>query len=265
MTTRWIVVAALAAGCGLYTGPSPDDGVDAASDPDARISAHPDARHAPDARPAADARPSPDAKPPAGRRVLVLAGYQNTLEVEQVRGALLADPRVASVDTQTIDSSYSNAPGPGVLEAYDAVVYWWNDRYILQAAGRVDFGNRLADYVDSGGAVVTLAYAQGQSSLLGRLLTAGYLPLRPPASAPYEVDAIDHVVTTDPDPITAGEHPISIVDPGATLVASWSDGQPAIAIKGRVVSLGIRLDPTDVSLGGGWQRALDNAVVSITP
>lgn len=275
---RWLALAVFATGCGLYIGPGAGaDGRGPAADPDARV-ANPDARdRTPDARDRADARASVDggSRPDStalGRRVLVLTGYQDPLEADLVRGALLADPRIASVDTAIIDSSYEPAPGPGVLEAYDVVVFWWNDRYLLQPGGRVAFGNRFADYVDNGGAVVTLAYAQGQSALLGRLLTGGYLPLRPPAAPPYEVDAIDRVETaglTDPlvlgvEPITAGEHAVSIIDPGATLIASWSDGQPAVAIEGRVVSLGIRLDPTDVSLGGGWQQLLDNAVAAIT-
>jgi hypothetical protein len=291
MRPGWIALAALAlAGCGLYTGPGGgpgpgDDGPDAAgarADAGGRGAdaggrgADAGGRGADAGGRGADAGARPaDARPDATSprpRVLLIVGYAAPLDADLVRGALLADARIGAVDELVIRNSWSPPPDLDVLEAYDVVVFGWNDAYVLQETSRVEFGNTFADYVDAGGGVVTLAYAQGSSSLLGRLLTAGYLPLRPPAAAPYALDGHGEVDPSGADPllagvapITAGEHPVSLVDPDAVLVASWTDGQPAAARKGAVVSLGLRLDPTDVALAGGWQRLLGNAVVAVAP
>jgi hypothetical protein len=63
--------------------------------------------------------------------------------------------------------------------------------------------------------------------------------------------------------MTASQRAITELDPEATLVASWTDGQPLAALAGRVASLGVHLDPTDITLAGDWQRLLGNATAAV--
>lgn len=267
MKTTWLAIACLATGaCSLG---NPDDSQSDArrAQADARRPSA-DAAARPDARPVSDASAPPDAAPDQ-HRVLVITGYGGVNEAALVRGALLADARIGAVDTMVYEALNPPPPDLSALVDYDAIVYWWNDTHELWPSSRVSFGNRLADYVDAGGVVVTLAFAQGEYSLLGRILVGGYLPLRPPDDAPYEIVGASTATPTagsaspliaGVDEVLAGIHPRSVVAPDAELLAAWDDGTPAAAVRGRVVSVGIRLDPTDVDLAGDWQVLLANAV-----
>jgi hypothetical protein len=267
--TRWtLLFAGVVAAC----VPAPDaGGVDARPAP---YHVAPDATPAP---PDAAAEPgAPDAAPDSdGIDVLLVFGYAPSyigeLEGEMLAGALLADPRIDEVDALPLDNLAMMAPPGSTLAAYDVVVYWWNDGGEQWPSARIDHGNALADHVDAGGGVVTIGFAQGESALLGRILTAGYLPLRPGAGpatvtttpATFEALAPDDPLLAGVSWMTAGLRPLAVVDPEAALVAAWSDGVPAVARKGAVVSLGLRLDPDDVGLAGHWQRLLANAVVVV--
>jgi hypothetical protein len=267
MQARWSVFLCVSlSACVLPLEPEPSPEVDG----------HPPYRPPPDATPEP---PPPDAtvpQPPDGIDVLLVYGYAlnyiGELEGEMIAGALLADPRIETVDELPLDNLATMAPPPSAFAAYDVVVYWWNDGGEQWRSARIDHGNALADHVDGGGGVVTIGFAQGESSLLGRILTAGYLPLRPGAVETVTYAPATFVALTPDDSllagvpwVSAGVRPLSVVDPEAALVASWSDGAPAVARKGAVVSLGLRLDPDDTALAGHWQVLLANAVVDVAP
>jgi hypothetical protein len=267
---RSVAVALLfASGCDLYF-----DAVDrdpGGEGPDAGASGHVDARP-----PRSDAAGQPggddaDAAAPAGSaRVLVLLGYDAGPEAWMLEGALEADGRFDDVDSWVIAPDNGTLPGASTLASYDALVYGWNDEATLGTDTRVYLGNWLADFVDAGGGLVTVGNAQGRNALLGRVLAAGYLPLRPPPAAPYTlgtaatlvIDAPGHPLVAGVDAMTASQRSITEVDPDATLAASWSDGLPLAAIKGPVASLGLHLDPTDLALAGDWQQLLANATTA---
>jgi hypothetical protein len=252
----------LVAGCNLYFDPS-DRG-----SPDAGELDRADGReHASDARlTGVDAAPAP-----ASMRVLVVHGFDAPEEAWMIEGALEADGRFDDVDAWELGPDNAQLPGPAALAAYDVLVYGWNDGAIIDTDARVYLGNWMADYVDAGGGLVTLGNAQGRSALLGRILTAGYLPLRPPASAPYTLatpaglvaDLPDHPLLTGVDAVTSSRRAVTLADPEALVVASWDDGLPLAALDGSVASLGVQLDPTDITLAGDWQRLLANAAAAV--
>jgi hypothetical protein len=59
--------------------------------------------------------------------------------------------------------------------------------------------------------------------------------------------------------LTTSDNTTDTVAPGATLLANWADGRPAIATKGRVVSVTASLDSGNFSPASGFARLVVNA------
>ena len=192
----------------------------------------------------------------------VLVWGRGANSTEMVRDVIAADPRVASTEIRSDTVTNPSPPSLDYLLNFDVVVFGWSG---TTAEGT---GNRIAQYVEAGGAMVVWPFADNGWPLGG--WTAGnYAPLTRAESAPYSTTAaatIGSVVSGDPLlegvlSLTVGWRPLQNVDPDAELVASWSDGVPLAAVKGPVVSLGWRLSTSDPSPTGDWQRLLTNAIM----
>ncbi|HKO37379.1 MAG TPA: hypothetical protein VJU14_03320 [Solirubrobacterales bacterium] len=150
-----------------------------------------------------------------------------------------AFPDVAKVDFA--DTENNPPPSSAQLAPYDLVVSIGDSTYFDNEA----WGNSLAAYVDGGGVVVSTTYDtwDGGGAPTGRWETGGY--------APFLLGDNDNEFTTlgsfdAASPLMSGVIPGSLetelnttnaLASGATLVASWADGRPAIALKGRVVNI----------------------------
>jgi hypothetical protein len=164
---------------------------------------------------------------------------------------------VGVLGTVTIGGPIMDVPGPPAvparvptlteLLAYDAVFVWGSGSWNGTAVGDV-----LADYVDAGGGVVIAPFAQrpgGAVGIAGRMETAGYLPYVP---GEYMFLALSMGAVAMPtSPIMSGVMSVrgtslaihaGEIAPGATLIASWSDGHPLAATlepsNGRTALLG---------------------------
>jgi hypothetical protein len=133
-----------------------------------------------------------------------------------------------------------------------------------------DLGDVLADYVDHGGHLVVATFAFWVSSeglgMGGRLSTGGYLPL---TQGGQTSGTEMHLVHDQPSsPLLAGvtsfdggtstyhNDPVSVAT-GAQLVAHWSgDGDPLIAVKGRVVGLNF-YPPSSDARPDFWKSSTD--------
>jgi len=134
------------------------------------------------------------------------------------------------------------------LENYRAVLVF-SDDYFYDG---VTLGDMLADYADNGGGVVLTTFAFNPPDELGidgRILTDGYLPFTQGDQSDYygmymEMDLPSHPILDGVSYFYGGSssyHEYVSLDNGATLVASWDDGTPLIAVNefdyGRVVGL----------------------------
>ncbi|MGC8764149.1 MAG: hypothetical protein ACP5VN_11075 [Acidobacteriota bacterium] len=171
----------------------------------------------------------------AGGPIQVLLAMADDGGGEPLRSELLSYPDVGTVD---VFDTRSATPTLSQLQPYNVVVVWTN--YLpTNPAG---LGDVLADYVDAGGRVILAVFScDSYWGISGRLMTGGYSPLLL-GSVGYGTHTLG---TYDAGhPIMAGVisasdyyYTSTIPEPGATLVASWSDGQPFVATKGCVVAV----------------------------
>lgn len=137
----------------------------------------------------------------------------------------------------------------------------------------VAFGDILADYADQGGGVAIAVFGIDFSfGFAGRLLSAGYSPFTTasPASGTQMFlvpELPDHPLLADVVSFDGGpssfHHSSLRARPGATLAATWTNGQPLVA--GKVTSnarvAGLNFFPTsdDVVGFGFWNPTTDGA------
>jgi hypothetical protein len=171
---------------------------------------------------------------PGSLRILVVANNPDP----NLPTALTGQPGVSVVDT--FDSSLAT-PSEATLASYDLIAGTGDSNYDDQTL----YGNRLANYIDAGGALVQFAYDNWNSALAhptGRFESGGYPPFIP---GPNDNDLTSLGTILVPNsPLLAGVPSFTTNDnvtdalaPGATLLALWADGRNAIATKGRVVSV----------------------------
>jgi len=157
---------------------------------------------------------------------------------KKLQGQVAAFPGVAAVD---LADTEKETPTAAQLAGYDVVVSIGDSSYLDPVA----WGNSLAAFVDSGGVVVQATYDtwDGGGAPTGRFASGGYAPLIPgdnvnnsttlgafDASSPLMQGVI-------PASLTTNDNTLNVPAPGATVVASWADGRPAVAFKGRVVAI----------------------------
>jgi hypothetical protein len=162
--------------------------------------------------------------------------------------ALRGMPGVGAVDT--FDSS-SATPSQEALAGYDLVVDGGDNFYDDAAL----YGDRLANYIDTGGAVIQFAYDNWENIGAhpeGRFESGGYPPFIPGDNV-NDATTLGEIVVPG-NPVLAGVPTFATDDnvddalsPGATLLARFADARNAIATKGPVVS--VAASPED---GGGF-------------
>jgi hypothetical protein len=168
-------------------------------------------------------------------RVLFVANEPTNTDA--LRAALALKPGVGQID---IFNSFSATPTAEQLSPYDLVVGTGDSDYQDSTL----WGNRLADYLDAGGALVQFAYDNWEEPLAhpaGRFESGAYPPFIPGDNQNLSVTLGTLLVPGSPflanvGTFTTGDNTTTPLAPGATLLAKWSDGRNAIATKGRVLS-----------------------------
>jgi hypothetical protein len=174
---------------------------------------------------------------PGNLRILIVRNIADP----DLANALTGYPGVAAVDT--FDSS-AGTPSAATLATYDLVASTGDGGpgYQDQAL----WGNRLADFLDAGGALIQFAYDNWDNTVAhptGRFESGGYAPFIPgPDDAlPTSLGTIlvpgSPLLVGVPSFDTEGNVTPALA-PGATLLAKWADNRLAIATKGRVLSVG---------------------------
>ena len=146
-------------------------------------------------------------------------------------------------ETRAIASADANAGTPTLdqLKHYDVVIVWSNSAFNDGAT----LGDRLADYVDAGGRVISAVFALGSGppmALGGRFVSGGYRPfdgVGGGATADHSLGTHDasHRLMWGVSSFSGFYRQAVSPSAGSTLVASWDDGVPLMAAKGRVVAL----------------------------
>jgi hypothetical protein len=186
---------------------------------------------------------------------------------DDVREKILGVGEIVEVDLIPVGSGQP-VPTLNQLSSYRSVLVYsdagFNDN--------VAMGDVLADYADEGGGVVLATfsfYQSGGLGIQGRLRTEDYLPFTSASQSSGSSlilikDLPQHPLLFDVASFDGGNasyhnSPIAIAN-GATLVASWSNGQPLVGARqaslGRVVGLNF-YPPSSDALGNGWAAGTD--------
>lgn len=146
------------------------------------------------------------------------------------------------------------------LMPYQIVIVWTN--FLPQDP--ITTGNVLADYVDAGGSVIMTTYSHSPvpSGIEGRFISEQYsafIKTGAPNSGGRVYDGLStHPIFDEVSTIQSGSPSEQIVlDPGATLVASYTDTVPLSAIKGKVVNINVWFGPSVI---GDYALLLANAI-----
>jgi hypothetical protein len=170
---------------------------------------------------------------PGAYRVLIAEAHPQL--AKKLGAQIAAFPDVAAVD---LVSTETETPTAARLAGYDLVVSIGDSTYL----DRFAWGNSLADYVDSGGVVVQYAYDSWEDGFPeGRFDSGGYAPFAP-GPADNFARSLGTFDASSPlmqgvGTLESGDNTTPSVVPGASLIANWDDGGPAVALKGRVVSV----------------------------
>lgn len=186
---------------------------------------------------------------PGGLRVLVVEAMCNPAAppatlVDQIRGAAGTNATVDVLNgaAGTVDAAQ--------LHSYDAVVAIGDCGWLDPAA----MGDELADFQDGGGVVVGAGSdwrAGSGAALSGRWISAGYSPYRTGSSPALGYDVVGWQDVGNPllsgipafqddegvGPLAAYYRDAVSLTAGAAELARWTDGNPAVAVKGRAVGV----------------------------
>jgi hypothetical protein len=203
------------------------------------------------------------AAPAAPRpRVALLAGDMADY-IADVHDKLVAADAFAEVTTLPESGPGAGTPTLAALQAYDAVYVWTNGPTFSDP---VAVGNVLADYIDAGGHVVVSTFAAYSRAIdiRGRFASGGYLP----TTTGEQNNAPGQTLVPDiPDhPLLAG---VASFDGGtsyrnsgltvradSTLVAHWTDGEPFVVLRDKVVLLNFFPPSSDAEIGF-WDASTD--------
>jgi hypothetical protein len=178
---------------------------------------------------------------PGNLRILIVANEPEG--IAELSPVLAAEPGVGVVETF---NSAEGTPSPSSLATYDLVVGTGDSSYLEPEV----WGNELADYLDAGGAEIQFAYDNWESEgahPTGRFESGGFAPFVPGPNDNKPTSLGTILVPSSPllagvPSFTTGDNTTTTLAAGATLLAEWSDGRPAIALKGRVVSVSASVD-----------------------
>jgi subtilisin family serine protease len=196
-----------------------------------------------------------------GKRVLLIYADNGAYSLSSI---LQGYPDMTVVDAWAASSNGGSIPTLSVLKNYDVVVAWNNAPW----ADVTEIGNVLADYMDQGGAVVTMVDCWGAGSWVshGRYFDSdGYCPFRSLGDAVFQSRTLGWYDAGHP--IMDGVATLSIYDfynnvaltSGATEVARWDDGTPLVATNRRTVSINVW--PGDYQVwSGDFPTLIHNAI-----
>ncbi len=195
----------------------------------------------------------------------ILIAYADSTPPTALSTTLLTQPQVARVDYFDAGSYTTSL---SLFERYQIVVPFSS----IQYRDNVILGNNLADYVDQGGVVVGLNndWIGGSGyNISGRWLSDGYNPFN--LGVMHDISGslgtYDHSslfmqgITT----LNAFHRVTVSVAPGAALVASWNDGSPLLAVKGRALGVSAYLGNYHINFSGDWATLIVNASTLLPP
>jgi MYXO-CTERM domain-containing protein len=198
----------------------------------------------------------------------VLIIYSDPYFSGEVRDKLVGTGRFPVVD---LFDAVTVAPSAATLAQYQAILVYSNSGFTETTL----LGNRLADYVDGGGGVVEMMFANvgGIAPLNGRFNSANYDPVSGAtftSGVPQTLQPLDasHPVLAGVNDLFNGTMSYNIASASlsatADLIAQWDDGAPAVAVDtthtGYVVGLNM-FPSSDDLLVGGWDATTDGAVL----
>lgn len=150
------------------------------------------------------------------------------------------------------------------LQGFQAILYFSNSN---SGADPAAIGNALAQFANTGRRLViaTFAYAdQGTNTLGGNIITNSISPVVLNAPTLYSTATMASNVG---GPLFAGVHTISgyyrdSVTPvaGATVLATWSGGDPFVVSKGNVIAITLFPDASYGSVSGDYEQLFTNAL-----
>jgi hypothetical protein len=208
--------------------------------------------------------PGPTPTPTPGPcQFRVLIAYSDAHPPTLMFNEILAESGVSQVD---LFDAGATIPTLQQLQQYDIVFTFSNNIW----HDAVAMGNVLADYEDAGGVVVVGNHAwanDGGWLLQGRWMTGGYSPYNPTGQFNFSLNTANII---DPShPLMQGVSSLSALwregvplASGASAVAMWTDGPPAVAYKTNndrtAVGLNAWLGHTN-EFSGAWGRVIVNA------
>jgi len=155
------------------------------------------------------------------------------------------------------------------LAGYNAVVVASNSIF----SNPTTIGNVVAEFAaDGGGVVLTEFDFQGQWALSGNIMTHGYSPFTvDPLSSGYFFSSGLGTINDPSSPLLSGVNTADVstgyqanvgLDPGATLVASWSSGRYAFAFNSLASSsvVDLNLFPAEGYVTSDDELLLSNAI-----
>jgi hypothetical protein len=216
-------------------------------------------------------------KHPEGINIAICGAPFDPSWNNDVQAKLLATGQFNSVDIITVNTI---TPTLAQLQAYNAVLVYSDAIYADANA----LGNVMADYVDAGGGVVCAMFEIGYGTgplphptaqMKGRWDRQGYYVIPrtqqygPPQATLGTVYVPTHpimqgVSTFDGGTTSARPTPTTIIPPGATLVADWSDRSPLVVTKtiGGVPRADLGLyPPSSDSRSDFWVSSTDGALL----
>jgi len=174
-----------------------------------------------------------------------------------LQNQLMAEPGITSV---TLFDGGSGTPTLAQLQQYDIVVPFSNNVW----SDPVTLGNNLSSYLAGNGIVVALNfdwYGPGQS-LAGNWVTTN-TPFNDGAAVNFATSTLG---TCTFAPLCSGVTNLSAfyretvtVASGATLAATWADGSPLMAYKGRAVAMSAYLGDNPNNYTGQFSKVIANA------
>jgi hypothetical protein len=213
---------------------------------------------------------------PGALKILIVDSFpgNDTNTFNTALAQMKAEPGVAVVDRfeagRVVDAGSGAVPSFALLSQYDGVValndFPWSDWNAL--------GTVLADYVDSGGVVFADVWnawdplSDAEYALHGRWATGGYSPFDQTISGSQNFqmapvfDAANPVMTDVGILTNDFTYANTTLAPGATKIAVWQNGSPAIAIKGRVIATNAWFGDKPEN-SGQWGRLVVNSIKSL--
>ena len=189
------------------------------------------------------------------------------LRINDVREKLIDTGYFAQVDVFNVANE---TPTLAELQAYAAVLVYSGTGFSNAAT----LGDNLADYVDSGGGVVTAVFANASIPIGGRFDTDNYWAIAPSgqqSGTPTYLGAIwapGHPILAGVSTFSGGSNSwrptTTSIQSGATRVADWTDGTPLVATKkygtARRVDLGF-YPPSSDARSDFWDSGTDGALL----